>query len=124
MSVSATATTSTGFTAVFICAGAASPFVSVAAGLVLWSDFGGPSGNAVVAGPMTCAAITSLLPLGLKPASSAAGSGVWNLSAAISIESVDVVISGVNAVFAPANGSRIPGVATLICDKSAVMGLS
>jgi hypothetical protein len=124
MSVSATATTSIGLTAVFACTDGASSFLSVAAVLLLSADFGGPSGNAVVAGPVICAAITSFLPLGLKPASRAAGSGVWNLSAGISIESVDVVINGVNAVLAPANGSRMPGVATLIRDKSAVIGLS
>src|SRR5690348_13853360 len=125
MSVSATATTSIGLAAVLICAGGgASSFLSAAATL-LWSlPFGGPSGKAVAAGPVIWAAMTSFLPPGLNAARSAAGSGVWNLSAGISIESVEVEISGANVVLAPGSGSSTPGVATLICDRSAVIGLS
>ena len=90
MSVSATTTTLIGLAEVLIC-GAAVALLRrgiFRAGVVLLSlalfIFGGPSGKAVPAGPVTCAASTSFLPPGLKFCSNPPTSGMpWIFSTGI-----------------------------------------
>ena len=76
----------------------------------LAGGFGGPSGKAVSAGPVTCAASMYRLSSGLKLASRLATSGSpCNLSTGILVESGEVVISGSSISLGPAERLDNPG---------------